>query len=126
MLFDLRDKSELRRKSLKAFPFRRLRKRCVHIGPFVILAFRRVQKIIRRIPETAELLKPQLRVLLLVIRGPLKQLGDLLESLLFCNRRKIGVLTPRLSLTGKRRVKILLGFAPRVLPRIRHDFSPLR
>ena len=80
MLFDLRDKSEFRRKSAKAFPFRRLRKRCVHIGPLVILAFRRVQKIIRRIPETAELLKPQLRVLLLVVGRLEEDRGDLLVS----------------------------------------------
>ena len=58
---------ELSRKLRESFRFRSLGEILIHLCPFVILAFSRRKQIVRRSPNTVQLLEPNLRVLLLII-----------------------------------------------------------
>ena len=104
----------------------------VKIVPFVVFAVRRLGKIFlgradhaggkrRRDLQLAALkkLEETFRMLLLLIRGLLENVGDLDKTVLARPARKISIAVARLRLSGKRFEKIFFGFCS--LDRL-HDF----
>ena len=73
----------------------------IHLGPLFVLAGGGGLQVGGGVADAAQLLEPQLRVLLLVAGGFGEDCGDLLEALLLGLAGKIGVLVAGHALTGK-------------------------
>ena len=73
---------EFHGKLMKALLLRCFRKLRVHLGPLVVLAFRRVLQILLRLPDSVQLLEPELCMLLLIVRCLLEDRCHLFEAVL--------------------------------------------
>ena len=108
-LLDGADAAELGGELREALFLGLFRHAFVHIGPLEIFALGSRGQVCRRVADPAELLKPKLGMLLLVIRCLQEKRRDLLEALLLGSGCKIGVLVARLGLARKGLPEILLG-----------------
>ena len=90
-------------------------KALVHIRPLVVLALSGRQQVLRCVADAVELLEPELRVLLFVLRSFEEQRRDLLVAVLLGLRSKTGVLAARLGFAGKRRHQVLFRLCAFVL-----------
>ena len=99
----------------------------VHVRPLGILALGRVQKVFRRVAQLAQVLEPQLGVLLLILRRLQEQRGNLLKALFLGHRSEIGVLVARLRFARERFPQVLFRARARirVLARRFYDFFKL-
>ena len=87
-----------------------LRKGLVHVAPLVVLALGRCLEVFRRRADAVvQMLEPELRMLLLVFRRFLKDLGDLLEAFLAGDGRKVRVLVAGHGLAGEGGFEVLFG-----------------
>ena len=88
-----------------------LGKALVHVGPLVVFAFGGVFQVRDRVRHIAvvQQLEPDLRVLLLVVRGLGEELGDLLVAVLLRLRGIVGVLVSGLRLTRKGSHQVCFG-----------------
>ena len=97
----------------------------VHIGPLVVLALGSGVQVLHGVANAAQQLEPDLGMLLLVVGGLLKDLGDLDIAVLLGLGSKIGVLVAGLRLAGKSGPQVGLGLSTLQL-RIHHDkFLPI-
>ena len=79
-----------------------LRKLRIHLFSLITFPLNRSLQIRLGVPDTLQQLKLVLRVLPLVLRSLLKNLSNIMITLLPRNLRKISILIPRLTLTSKR------------------------
>lgn len=68
-----------------------------------------MKKVLRRVAQLAQRLKPELGVLLLVFSGGQEEGGNLLEPLFLGHRGEVGVFVPGLGFPCKRFPQILFG-----------------
>ena len=110
LLLDLAHHAELGRDLLESFFFRFLRHAGVHVRPLVVLAGRGVGEILYgRGHPVMQVLEPDLRMLLLVGRGLLEDLGDLHIAILLGLGRVIGVLVASHGLAGESLLEVPFG-----------------
>ena len=83
----------------------------VHGHPLVVLTLGGSLQVFTGVTNAAQLLEPDLGVLLLVVGSLGKQSGDLLITLLLCLAGEVGVFVACLALTGKCCPQIGLGLA---------------
>ena len=86
------DLAEPLRKLRKAFFIGFDRHAVVHVGPLEVLAFGSMEQVLLTCAETAQSLKPELRMFLLIFRRYKEDCRYLLVSCLHCNGCKIGIL----------------------------------
>ena len=122
VLFDRADKTEFLRKLAEALFLGGFGEALVHIRPLVVFALGGVQKILRRIADAVELLEPELRMLLFVVRGFQEESGDLLIALLLCFAGEKRILVAGFRFPGECGAEVLLGLCPGILVLFRHFF----
>ena len=108
-LLDGSNASKLGRKSRKALFLGLLGHTVIHIGPLEVLALSSMEKVLSGIAQLAQLLEPELSVLLLVLGGLQEQLSDLLKAGLRCHGCEVGVLVSCLGLARKSLPQVFLG-----------------
>ena len=112
-LLDARNQTHLCSQGGEALFLRNVREILIHLGPFVVLAGRRVFQILQGCadPAVVQGFEPQFRVLLLVARRLLKNSCDLLVALFPGLGRIEGVLIAGLGFPRKCRHQICFGSA---------------
>ena len=115
VLLDGGDQTELACQLIEALLFGGLGEAGIHVGPLVVLALGGGEQVLGGIADAAQLLEPQLGVLLLVVGGLQEQGRDLLVALLLCLGSKVGILVAGLGLTSESGHQVLLGLGACVL-----------
>ncbi len=91
-------------------------KTVIHVGPFVVLTFSRMEKVDSRVSaHSAESLTPQFCMLLLIVGSLKEECRNLLETVFTCHGSEIGVFVTRHALAGKRLLKIFFGLSSGIL-----------
>ncbi len=112
LLFDGGDALKERGDMVEALFARLLCEFGVHFRPLVILALRGVEQVVRRRADAVvQQLEPDLRVLLLVVGGLLKERRDLHVALFFGLRGVVAVLVARLRFAGEGCHQVGFGLA---------------
>lgn len=86
----------------------------IHIGPFIALAFRGMEKVFRGISYLSESPEPKFCVFFLVVCRLQEESRDLFKTRLTSYFREIGILIARLRFACERLEKILFGLGSRV------------
>ena len=109
LLLDLADALKEKGQALETLFLGGLGHLTVHLGPFLVLAGGGGLQISGRIAQPAQLLEPELGMLLLIAGGLFKDGRDLLKALFLGLAGKVGVLVAGHALSGKRLPQIGLS-----------------
>ena len=100
-----------------------LREALIHIGPLVVLTLGGCLQVLSGISDAVQLLEPQLRMLLLVVRRLQEQRSDLFVAFLLRLRSEVGILIACLRFAGECLHQILLSLCACILI-LFHHVSP--
>ena len=110
-LFNLGHAGKEERNMIKALFLGFLGEAGIHIGPFVVFAFRGRLQIFFGGADTIQQLEPDLSMLFFIIGGFFKDIGNLDVAILARLGGKIGILVAGFAFAGKCSAEILFGLA---------------